>query len=73
MIENKGLLLRGFKVCKTFTRRFDSDPRLQQPPLISNYIRNREPRYTAMRGYAGVASGDTGTGPGPDAISGGAA
>jgi hypothetical protein len=28
-IENKGTYRRTVKVCKTFIRRFDSDPRLQ--------------------------------------------
>lgn len=73
MIENKGLLLRGFKVCKTFIRRFDSDPRLQLFPLISNNIRNGKPRSAEMQGYAGMASGDTETGQGPDRVFGGAA
>ena len=45
----------------------------EQPPLISNDIHNSEPRYTAMLGYACAAFGRIGTGPGPDAIAGGAA
>ena len=73
IIENKQHGDGERRVCKTFTRRFDSDPRLQQPSLIFNDIRNSEPRYTAMLGYAVISFGDTGTGPGPDTIAGGAA
>jgi len=54
------------KVCKTFIRRFDSDPRLQQNQQFPPLIQTPTPEIPKYRDSACATPIDAVTGPGPD-------
>jgi len=56
------------KVCKTFIRRFDSDPRLQQNQHYPALNQTPTPEIPKYRDSACATPIDAATGPGPDGV-----